>query len=102
MICPPERCAEILWRDIEKKELAAEAMKVTAADLAELGVIDKVLPEPLGGAHRDPDAAAKTLAEELVFFLEGCREGRWKLARRRARLRSMGRWFEETVPRGTD
>ncbi len=101
MICPPERCAEILWRDAGKREQAAEAMKITAADLLELGIVDTVLPEPRGGAHLDPDAAAATLAEELAAFLAGCREGRWSLARRRKRIRQLGQWFEETLPRGT-
>jgi acetyl-CoA carboxylase carboxyl transferase subunit alpha len=55
VICPPERCAEILWRDVEKKEMAASALKVSAADLMELGVIDTILPKSDGGqsgAHR--------------------------------------------------
>ncbi|MDZ4859341.1 MAG: carboxyl transferase domain-containing protein, partial [Candidatus Hydrogenedentes bacterium] len=49
VICPPERCAEILWRDASKKEIAAAALKITANDLKDLGVIDAVLPEPGGG-----------------------------------------------------
>lgn len=94
MICPPERCAEILWRDVEKKELAAGALRVTAADLQALGVVDAILPEPEGGAHRNPGAAAEVLAEEIGRFLHGCREGRWTAAHRRRKFRRMGRWLE--------
>ncbi|KZY21539.1 acetyl-CoA carboxylase carboxyltransferase subunit alpha, partial [Erythrobacter sp. HI0038] len=55
-VISPEGCASILWRTAEKAPDAAEAMKVTAQDLAELGVIDRIVPEPVGGAHRDPRA----------------------------------------------
>jgi len=97
VICPPERCAEILWRDAEKKELAAAAMKVTAQDLLRLGTIDVILPEPVGGAHRDPDAAARVLAKEIEWFLAGCKEGRWTVEKRREKFRKMGVW-QETEP----
>src|SRR6266436_2272445 len=55
-VISPEGCASILWRDGKKGAQAAQALKLTAADLDRLGVIDGILPEPLGGAHRDPDA----------------------------------------------
>jgi acetyl-CoA carboxylase carboxyl transferase subunit alpha len=64
-VISPEGCASILWRTGEKAATAAEAMKVTAQDLAALGVIDRIVPEPMGGAHRDPAAAAATLADAL-------------------------------------
>jgi acetyl-CoA carboxylase carboxyl transferase subunit alpha len=64
-VISPEGCASILWRDGKKASLAADALKITAADLERLGVVDGVLPEPLGGAHRDPIAAAATLREAL-------------------------------------
>ncbi len=96
-ICPPERCAEILWRDIEKRELAAEAMRFTAKDLSALGVIDAVLPEHGGAAHHYPDVAARVLAEELSGFLEGCRSGRWTPERRQEKLRRVGCWSEGPV-----
>lgn len=98
VICPPERCAEILWRDVNMRERAAEAMKVTAADLLELGVIDSVLPEPGGGAHFEPAGAAEILSDELGRFLSGCREGKWSLARRQARFRRVGLWAEDAAP----
>ena len=68
-VISPEGCASILWRTAEKAPDAAEAMKVTAQDLKGLGVIDRIVPEPVGGAHRDPGVAATSLgaaiAEEL-------------------------------------
>ena len=60
-----EGCAAIMWRDATKKELAAEAMRITAPDLDELGVIDGIVPEPEGGAHRDHEAAAALLDATL-------------------------------------
>jgi len=60
-VISPEGCAAIMWRDASKKELAAEAMRITATDLRELGCIDDIVPEPEGGAHRDPEAAASLL-----------------------------------------
>src|SRR5271166_25864 len=60
-VISPEGCAAIMWRDASKKELAAEAMRITATDLSELGVIDDIVPEPEGGAHRDHEAAANLL-----------------------------------------
>lgn len=94
MICPPERCAEILWRDINKKGLAAAALKVSARDLSELGVIDEVIPEPTGGAHRNPDAAAASLASAIRHFLIRCRAGEYSLAKRQAKFQRMGAWEE--------
>jgi len=64
-VISPEGCAAIMWRDATKKELAAEAMRITAPDLDELGVIDGIVPEPEGGAHRDHEAAAALLDATL-------------------------------------
>jgi acetyl-CoA carboxylase carboxyl transferase subunit alpha len=64
-VISPEGCAAIMWRDATKKELAAEAMRITAPDLDELGVIDGIVPEPEGGAHRDHEAAAALLDASL-------------------------------------
>jgi len=64
-VISPEGCAAIMWRDASKKELAAEAMRITANDLKELGVIDDIVPEPEGGAHRDHEAAANLLDVSL-------------------------------------
>jgi acetyl-CoA carboxylase carboxyl transferase subunit alpha len=64
-VISPEGCAAIMWRDSSKKELAAEAMRITATDLSELGCIDDIIPEPEGGAHRDHEAAANLLDASL-------------------------------------
>lgn len=72
-VISPEGCAAILWKSEAEKEKAAEALKGTAADLRDLGVIDEILPEPLGGAHRDMEAMARTLSQSLARHLEGVR-----------------------------
>ena len=64
-VISPEGCASILWRDAAKAEDAANALKLTAQDLDELGVINRIVPEPIGGAHRDPQAMIATLGEAL-------------------------------------
>jgi acetyl-CoA carboxylase carboxyl transferase subunit alpha len=69
-VISPEGCAGILWRSADKKDLAAEAMGVSAERIAKLpGVVDEVLKEPLGGAHRDPQAMADTLKDALLRHL---------------------------------
>jgi len=65
-----EGCAAILWRDNSKANMAAEAMKVTAEDLLEMGVLDKVIKEPIGGAHRNYDEAANILKNTILTELE--------------------------------
>lgn len=64
-VISPEGCASILWRTSEKAPEAAEAMKVTAQDLLSLGVIDRIVPEPVGGAHRDPASTARSLGQAI-------------------------------------
>jgi acetyl-CoA carboxylase carboxyl transferase subunit alpha len=64
-VISPESCAAIMWRDASKKELAAQALRITAADLAEFGCIDGIIPEPEGGAHTDHEAAAGLLDAAL-------------------------------------
>jgi acetyl-CoA carboxylase carboxyl transferase subunit alpha len=64
-VISPEGCASIMWRDATKRDIAAEALRITSKDMVELGVIDAVVSEPAGGAHRDPKAAADLLAVEL-------------------------------------
>ena len=65
-VISPEGCASILWRTADKAADAAEAMKITAQDLQSLGVVDRIVPEPLGGAHRNPDGAISNLKEAIV------------------------------------
>jgi len=69
-VISPEGCASILWKSAEKAPLAAEAMGITSERLKELGLIDDVVPEPLGGAHRDPAAQAQSLKQALLDSLE--------------------------------
>jgi acetyl-CoA carboxylase carboxyl transferase subunit alpha len=69
-VISPEGCASILWRTAEKAADAAEAMRVTAQDLKALGVIDRIVAEPVGGAHRDPAEAMAALGEAIGEELE--------------------------------
>ena len=69
-VISPEGCASILWRSGDRAADAAEAMKVTAADLKRLGIVDVIVPEPMGGAQRDPKAAASALAEAIGSGLD--------------------------------
>ncbi|MCB1786503.1 MAG: acetyl-CoA carboxylase carboxyl transferase subunit alpha [Chromatiaceae bacterium] len=69
-VISPEGCASILWKDAEKAPLAAEAMAITSKHLKDLKLIDDIVPEPLGGAHRDPDAVARNLKKALSAALD--------------------------------
>jgi acetyl-CoA carboxylase carboxyl transferase subunit alpha len=69
-VISPEGCASILWRTADQAPAAAEAMKVTAQDLKQLGVIDRIVPEPFGGAHREPQAAIDTLGHAIGEALD--------------------------------
>jgi len=91
-VISPEGCASILWRDGKRGPQAAEALKLTADDLEKLGVVDGILPEPLGGAHRDPPAAAAVLKEALLRHLDDLAgvEDADRLDRRLAKFRRMG------------
>lgn len=95
-VISPEGCAAILWRDAAKAPEAAEALKVTSADVMKLQVIDRVVPEPSGGAHRDPAATAQTLKKEILTALEELRAKSITqlLDDRLAKYRKMGE-FEE-------
>lgn len=68
-VISPEGCASILWRDSEKAEEAAKALKITAQDLFQLGIVDEIVPEPLGGAHQDYKLAAKYIKEAILKHL---------------------------------
>ncbi|PJA96541.1 MAG: acetyl-CoA carboxylase carboxyl transferase subunit alpha [Ignavibacteriales bacterium CG_4_9_14_3_um_filter_34_10] len=68
-VISPESCSSILWRSWEYKEQAAEALKLTAPDLLEFGIIDKIIPEPFGGAHKDHNAMAEILKGQLKIEL---------------------------------
>jgi acetyl-CoA carboxylase carboxyl transferase subunit alpha len=91
-VISPEGCAAILWKDASQRERAAEALKLTAEDLLELGVIDEIVPEPPGGAHADPEAAADRLGEALRRHVRQLRKLRIEkiLRRREEKYLSMG------------
>ncbi len=87
-VISPEGCASILWRSADKKEAAAEALGITAGRLKQLGLIDELLEEPLGGAHRDPVATAASLKEAVIRHLDELEQLTTEelLARRAAKL----------------
>lgn len=91
-VITPEGCASILWRTADKAAEAAEAMRITAADLKRLGVIDTIVPEPIGGAHRSPEAAIDAVGKEInsaldqLFRLDGAE----LRAERRRKFLAMG------------
>ncbi len=91
-VISPEGCASILWKSADKKELAAEAMGITADRIAKLGLVDEVLREPLGGAHRDPQTMAEDLKAALLRHLDAlvAQDTADLLATRHARLRAQG------------
>ncbi|MFL6758640.1 acetyl-CoA carboxylase carboxyltransferase subunit alpha [Sphingomonas sp.] len=91
-VISPEGCASILWRTADKAAEAAEAMKITAQDQQALGVVDRVVTEPLGGAHRDPEAAIGALKGALIEEIDGCASlGPDELrAQRRAKFLAIG------------
>ena len=105
-VISPEGCASILWKDAAQAPRAAEALALTASRLSELGLVDRVITEPLGGAHRDPKLMATTLrkaiTDELRKLLKMDRAE--LLARRAARLENYGRFERisaETAPEPT-
>ena len=96
-VISPEGCASIMWRDATKKELAAEALRITAPDLMELGCIDAIVAEPPGGAHTDPDAAAKLVDEALQRHFSEVQKMPVKdlVASRYDKFRNMAQFFTE-------
>src|SRR5690554_78261 len=95
-VISPESCAAILWRDAAEAPKAAEALKLTAKDLLEQGVVDRVVEEPLGGAHTVPDEAIATVRRVLVEELDALSGLGFEalLAQRYERFRSLGRFAE--------
>jgi len=94
-VISPEGCASIMWRDPTKKALAAQAMRITADDLQELGCIDSIVPEPQGGAHVDHEAAAALLDATLEKQLAELKRSTAKelIATRYAKFRKMAQFF---------
>jgi len=95
-VISPEGCASILWKSADKAEDAAEAMRITASNLNEFGLVDEVLPEPLGGAHRNPKAMAEVIRNALLSSLEELAQLSTDqlLERRQQRLASFGQFKE--------
>ncbi len=95
-VISPEGCAAILWKDRTASALAAEALKITAGHLKELGLVDEVIPEPLGGANTDPKAAAATLRDVLLRNLDEVQKlsTHERLEQRYRKFRSFGHFTE--------
>ncbi len=96
-VISPEGCASILWKSADKAEDAAEAMRITAPNLNEFGLVDDVLPEPLGGAHRNPEAMAEVIRNAVLQSLDELSQlsEEQLLERRTQRLAGFGQ-FKET------
>ena len=95
-VIAPESCSSILWRSWDFKEQAAEALKLTAPDLKEYGIIDRIIPEPIGGAHRVPLQIFETLRDVLTEELDQLQhiESRLLVKQRRDKFAKMGVWTE--------
>ncbi len=95
-VISPEGCAAIMWRDAAKAETAAAALKITARDLKELGIIDEIVPEPEGGAHTDPEAAARILDEVLdrELMVLSNQPVKVLVSARYEKFRRMGQFFD--------
>jgi acetyl-CoA carboxylase carboxyl transferase subunit alpha len=102
-VIPPEGCAAILWRDASKKVEAAEALKLTAPDLLKAGIIDEVIPEPVGGAHTNPAAAAQLVDTVLARVLGevSALNNKARLAQRYDKFRAMGKLGADFVDEGS-
>jgi len=96
-VISPEGCAAILWKDRAAAPQAAEALKITARHLLELGLVDEVIPEPLGGAHVDPETTATSLKAALTGHLESClaQTVEQRLQQRYQKFRAFGRFDED-------
>lgn len=95
-VIAPESCSSILWRSWDYKEQAAEALQLCAQDLVRHGIVDRVVPEPIGGAHRDPEAIFQTMRQVLLEEL-GQLQGMdpdERVRRRHAKFARMGAWEE--------
>ena len=96
-VISPEGCASIMWRDASKRDVAAQALRITSKDLSELGCIDEIVPEPDGGAHADHDTAAKLLDASLVRNLQELQRvpAEQLPASRYEKFRKMAQFFSE-------
>ncbi|MBA2292590.1 MAG: acetyl-CoA carboxylase carboxyltransferase subunit alpha [Gemmatimonadales bacterium] len=95
-VITPEGCAAILWKDSTQRERAADALKLTADDLTRLGLVDEIIPEPVGGAHFDPEAAGESLRSVLIRHLAELRKVRTErlVKRRHEKYAAMGAYAD--------
>src|SRR5262249_51231732 len=102
-VIPPEGCAAILWRDTAKKVEAANALKLTAPDLLNARLMAEIVPEPIGGAHTDPAAAARLVDAALARVLGELAplDSDARLGRRYDKFRNMGRLGIDFVDEGS-
>lgn len=98
-VISPEGCASILWKDAKKASEAAEALKLTAKDLKEFGIIDDIIPEPLGGAHKDPVVAMNNFKSYVLSHLNEVEkmDPDTRLKKRREKYANMGSFVEKEV-----
>lgn len=98
-VISPESCSSILWKTWDFKEQAANALKLTAHDLLELGIIDGIIPEPIGGAHRDYNASANALKSQIVESLNrlGKMNSEELIDQRIEKYSKMGQWIDTTA-----
>ena len=99
-VISPESCSSILWRSWDKKEIAAEQLRLTGTDMLNFGIVDDVIPEPLGGAHWDYDEAAALLKNYLIPTIEALEKipERERIEERIRKFNKMGFWEEKTDP----
>lgn len=98
-VISPEGCASILWKDSNKKELAASALKLNAENLIELGLIDEIIPEPLGGAHHDPQFVYERVKQHIIDKWEILKmiSPALLIEQRYCKFRQMGKYIENAV-----
>ena len=98
-VISPESCSSILWRSWDKKEVAAEQLRLTGTDMMRFGLVDEVIPEPLGGAHWDYDEAAQLLKNYLIKTIRELRDmdAEERIKTRTAKFGKMGFWEEATI-----
>lgn len=102
-VISPESCSSILWRSWDKKEVAAEQLKLTGKDMLEFGLVDDVIPEPLGGAHWDYDEAAELLKKYLIPTIQSLKQmnAEERIDKRIEKFGKMGFWEEMDVSAAT-
>lgn len=98
-VISPESCSSILWRSWEKKETAAEQLRLTATDMKGFGLVDEIVPEPLGGAHWDYNEAALLLKDKIMKALDEVKhkDPKQRVKDRIEKYGKMGFWEEKAI-----